>query len=138
MVSLAPDALRALDAQPVVRSVTSPTGTPSVARSAVAQAAMAARTTEEVHVSSKRAAEVVAPAAPPPESRGTTMPPTTASSSQLTPDGCRYCGGALPEGRKIVFCPHCGHNLTVQHCPACNAELEVGWNFCITCGRGVS
>jgi hypothetical protein len=48
---------------------------------------------------------------------------------------CRYCSGALPDGRAVVFCPSCGHNLTVQHCPACNTELEAGWKFCITCGR---
>ncbi|MGQ0647264.1 MAG: double zinc ribbon domain-containing protein [Gemmatimonadaceae bacterium] len=50
---------------------------------------------------------------------------------------CRYCGGSLPEGRSIVFCPGCGHNLTIKHCPACNTELEVGWKFCITCGREI-
>lgn len=57
----------------------------------------------------------------------------------LAPAGasCRYCGGGLPEGRRVTFCPGCGHNLTVQHCPACATELEVGWKFCITCGRGV-
>lgn len=48
---------------------------------------------------------------------------------------CRYCSANLPEGRSVVFCPGCGHNLTVQHCPACSSELEVGWKFCITCGR---
>ncbi len=48
---------------------------------------------------------------------------------------CRYCSATLPEGRSVVFCPSCGHNLTVQHCPACDAELEIGWKFCISCGR---
>ncbi|MGQ0766474.1 MAG: zinc ribbon domain-containing protein [Gemmatimonadota bacterium] len=48
---------------------------------------------------------------------------------------CRYCSAGLPEGRAVVFCPGCGHNLTVQHCPACSSEMEVGWKFCITCGR---
>ena len=51
---------------------------------------------------------------------------------------CRYCGSALPEDRAVVFCPSCGHNVTVQHCPACNTELEVDWKFCITCGRDTS
>jgi hypothetical protein len=50
-------------------------------------------------------------------------------------DKCRYCSAALPDNRAVVFCPSCGHNLTVQHCPACNTELETGWKFCITCGR---
>jgi hypothetical protein len=48
---------------------------------------------------------------------------------------CRYCGGELPEGRAITFCPHCGQNLTVLNCPACGTELDVGWKFCTTCGR---
>ena len=51
---------------------------------------------------------------------------------------CRYCGGALPVGRKVTFCPHCGQNLTVRHCPACSSELEIGWKFCVTCGRSVN
>jgi hypothetical protein len=34
-----------------------------------------------------------------------------------------------------MFCPHCGQNLTVVQCPACSAELEIGWKFCPTCGR---
>ena len=50
---------------------------------------------------------------------------------------CRYCGHALPEGRPVTFCPHCGQNVTVRLCPACSTELEVGWHFCITCGRAM-
>ena len=75
------------------------------------------------------------PVAPP---TGTQMaPPRPAPSPALAGSACRYCGGGLPEGRRVTFCPSCGHNLTVQHCPACATELEVGWKFCITCGRGV-
>jgi hypothetical protein len=50
---------------------------------------------------------------------------------------CRYCSGALPETRLVKFCPHCGHNLQVHNCPACGAELETGWKFCVACGKGV-
>ncbi len=63
---------------------------------------------------------------------------TRASASEHEAGGCRYCGGVLPDGRKVTFCPHCGHNLTVQHCPACGTECEVDWKFCITCGRDVA
>ena len=68
--------------------------------------------------------------------------PAATVARQATPAGvmggtCRYCSGALPPGRRTVFCPHCGQNLTVQRCPACGTELEVGWKFCITCGRGM-
>lgn len=60
-----------------------------------------------------------------------------ANPQQPAGGSCRYCSGALPEGRRIVFCPHCGQNLTIQHCPACSTELEMGWKFCTTCGRAV-
>ncbi len=52
-----------------------------------------------------------------------------------TGEDCPYCKGDLPAGRHISFCPHCGQDLTVVHCPACGGELEHGWKFCVTCGR---
>lgn len=55
-----------------------------------------------------------------------------------TGEQCRYCNGALPAGRRITFCPHCGQNLTVVNCLACGTELELGWKFCTTCGRPVT
>ncbi len=79
------------------------------------------------------------PAPPPPSVQLPNMPvaravPAPARRGQ----GCRYCGGELPDGRTVVFCPSCGHNLTVKHCAACNSELEVDWKFCITCGRSAN
>ena len=52
-----------------------------------------------------------------------------------TGENCGFCKGALPPGRSISFCPHCGQDLTMVHCPACGSELERGWKFCVTCGR---
>lgn len=52
-------------------------------------------------------------------------------------ESCRFCGGRLPEGRPIAFCPHCGQDQTVRNCEACGSELELGWKFCTTCGRKV-
>ena len=52
-------------------------------------------------------------------------------------DDCRFCGGHLPDGRPVTYCPHCGQNLSVKNCPACGTELEAGWKFCVTCGRTV-
>ncbi|HXY70601.1 MAG TPA: zinc ribbon domain-containing protein [Gemmatimonadales bacterium] len=51
---------------------------------------------------------------------------------------CAFCGGQLPVGRAVIFCPHCGQNVGVVHCPSCGAELDVGWRFCITCGQQMS
>jgi hypothetical protein len=61
--------------------------------------------------------------------------PGTGSIVPTAGERCRSCDGALPEGRAITFCPHCGQNLTTMNCPACGSELELGWNFCPTCGR---
>lgn len=60
------------------------------------------------------------------------------STTGVQGGSCRYCGGALPDDRRTIFCPHCGQNLTVQRCPACATELDSAWKFCITCGRGVA
>jgi hypothetical protein len=48
---------------------------------------------------------------------------------------CPYCQGELPVGREAFYCPFCGGNLKGVKCPDCRTELEVGWSFCITCGR---
>jgi hypothetical protein len=55
-------------------------------------------------------------------------------------ESCRYCGGQLPLDRPgaLNFCPHCGQNLQVHNCPACGAELEAGWKFCVACGKSVA
>ncbi|MBK5189178.1 MAG: zinc ribbon domain-containing protein [Gemmatimonadaceae bacterium] len=62
----------------------------------------------------------------------------TAGASSAPGTACRYCGGTLPDGRRVMFCPSCGQNLMVQRCPACGTELEIHWKYCITCGRGVA
>jgi hypothetical protein len=57
------------------------------------------------------------------------------SSSDADHCDCHFCGGTLPNGRAITYCPYCGLDLTVRHCPACSTELERSWRFCVTCGR---
>jgi predicted amidophosphoribosyltransferase len=71
------------------------------------------------------------------QERGGSQPRHSAQTIAASGD-CHYCGGHLPDGRRITFCPHCGQNLTVPHCPACSTELELAWKFCTTCGRGVA
>ncbi len=128
------------------------------------QVALAGRTTETFETPSEAELDAVAPPAPPPPAAPVSPAPSqstprrssassTTGADPLSPTlplsrptpvklaqggDCKYCGTALPDGRGVMFCPSCGHNLTVQHCPACNTELEVGWKFCITCGRDVS
>jgi hypothetical protein len=189
-VSLVPEALRALDAQPRVRPI-SPAPAPAERPLAAAQAELAGRATEELTVPAAAAARAKAaaaqrPEAPPPAATAATAPaapkpraapapapapaptaatappkprPAAASASAPAPKpppvakpdpapaprapvrprtpGCRYCGAELPEGREVHFCPHCGQNLTIKQCPACSTELEVGWHFCVNCGRQV-
>lgn len=84
-----------------------------------------------------RPSSAAAPRSPTPATpTGTVRQPTpiTVAAGQ----SCRYCGGALPGGRRIVFCPHCGQDLTTVNCQACGTELELGWKFCTTCGRPVA
>jgi predicted RNA-binding Zn-ribbon protein involved in translation (DUF1610 family) len=50
---------------------------------------------------------------------------------------CLYCGGTLPVGRLVNFCPHCGQSLTILRCPACQAEIDQGWRHCAGCGAPV-
>lgn len=53
-----------------------------------------------------------------------------------SPHHCPYCGGSLPSNRKVNFCPHCGQPpLGELKCPACGSEVDVGWAYCIGCGR---
>jgi hypothetical protein len=126
-VSLNANAIRALDTQSPV-----PIRHPSPV-AATRQAEMAGRATLEMPTPG--AAPVSAPVATPPSSR-----PAPAQAHPKVPaggHGCRYCGGELPDGRDAHFCPHCGQNLSIKQCPACSTELEVEWQFCITCGRQV-
>jgi hypothetical protein len=51
---------------------------------------------------------------------------------------CGRCGGTLPGGRVVNFCPQCGQNLATRHCPECDTELEVTWKHCVNCGVPVS
>lgn len=107
----------------------------------------------DAHVSINRAAEARVPDARPSgpvTSSGAAPVPrvsTPGGSERATSPGgardasrCRYCGRDLPTGsdRPVNFCPHCGQNLQVLNCPACGAELEAGWRFCVACGKAVT
>jgi len=68
-------------------------------------------------------------------------PPAVSPAFELAeetaaPNQCPYCGGSLPGARKVNFCPHCGQPpLGELKCPACGSEVDVGWAYCIGCGR---
>lgn len=136
-VALASDAVRRLDTPegrdssgPGASSETPAAGArQSRARSSAAVPAAAAVTTSSA----------TAPATPavPSARRGTSGQIRTVTVA-ATGETCRFCGGALPPGRQITFCPHCGQNITVINCVACGTELELGWSYCTTCGRAVS
>ena len=138
-VSINAAAVRSLDSQspPAVRHPSPPAST--------RQAEMAGRATLEVpasalspvslHTTRAVGSKTAAPVATPPSSQPAPAPP--AAPAHVHGIGCRYCGGELPDGRDAHFCPHCGQNLSIKQCPACSTELEVEWQFCITCGRQV-
>lgn len=50
---------------------------------------------------------------------------------------CVFCAEALPAGRRIRFCPHCGGDQRLRPCPRCDAVLEREWRYCIRCGHEV-
>ncbi|MBA2688650.1 MAG: zinc ribbon domain-containing protein [Gemmatimonadaceae bacterium] len=82
------------------------------------------------------------------DTKNTTIqePPQASAESEVNPsalelgsvENCRFCGGTLPEGRAVTYCPHCGQNLAVRNCPACGTELDKNWRFCVTCGRSAA
>jgi hypothetical protein len=102
------------------------------------------------HRTGSGAIPVGVPSAAPPltaPSTGAAAAPSPVAPPEITPrraprpvniepgEHCLFCKGELPTGRPISFCPHCGQDLTIVHCPACGSELERGWKFCVTCGR---
>jgi predicted RNA-binding Zn-ribbon protein involved in translation (DUF1610 family) len=144
-VSLAPEALRRIraltaSAEPAASdgaataAPSQQTTSPAAASAATAPASPAINATFPVSAppapETSAAIPTAAPSAPPPAALSSLMNATI-------PEGCRFCGGTLPEGRTVIYCPHCGNNLSVSRCPACGSELEKGWKFCATCGRGV-
>jgi hypothetical protein len=54
----------------------------------------------------------------PSSSEGTSFSIPSLATMEL-PVGCRFCGGTLPEGRTVTYCPHCGQNLAAKHCEGC-------------------
>lgn len=75
-----------------------------------------------------------APSVQPPDQ----LVPSKTVTAEDVGGSCRYCSHHLPSGRRFVFCPYCGQNLTVRQCPACSTELELDWKFCVTCGRSAA
>ncbi len=89
------------------------------------------------------------PPAPPPESAEAAdreedqneKPPLAGAAFELaeqseTPRQCPYCGETLPGSRKVNFCPQCGQPPSGElRCPACGGEVDVGWSYCVSCGR---
>jgi hypothetical protein len=145
-VSLAPEALRRIraltaSAEPAAAAAApEAAATPAQASSAAPASAQPApsnpaiNATFPVSAPSTPASSTPAPSAP----EAPAAPAALSSLMNATiPEGCRFCGGTLPEGRTVIYCPHCGNNLSVSRCPACGSELEKGWKFCATCGRGV-
>ncbi|HEX4681168.1 MAG TPA: zinc ribbon domain-containing protein [Gemmatimonadaceae bacterium] len=153
MVSLAPAALRSLEAgpddpstplagpaiagRPRVPNAAAPSPTPAAQASTPAPSA---QPPQPAPATASRQSSVATPAI---SSRAVPGPMSTPVASRsgvkaIAPvpgERCRACNEILPPGKEITFCPHCGQNLTTMNCPACGSELEVGWKFCPACGR---
>ena len=73
----------------------------------------------------------------PPPPRMTAEPDPRPKLLRDSAPRCSFCGGRLPAGRTVNFCPHCGQNQSFTRCPECQSELELGWRHCISCGHSV-
>ena len=124
-VALAPEWLHLLDAQTRASGAQGAVGTPTPGRAAGPHRTASGALPQMSGTPSAVAAQV-ADASP----RRTSRPVAVTAGEH-----CTFCNGELPAGRQISFCPHCGQDLTMVHCPACGSELERGWKFCVTCGR---
>ena len=124
-VALAPEWLHLLDAQTRSSGTQGTVATPTPGRSPTLH-----RTGSGAFAlgGTPAASPGVPPEASPPRRAAKTI-------DVVTGEQCQFCNGELPAGRQISFCPHCGQDLTIVHCPACGSELERGWKFCVTCGR---
>ena len=137
-------AARSASAQAAATTIVPPAQPPAQSQAASpsqprsAPTAPAAPPRASARQSAPPASMLATPNTPPasvPRVSGGAATPGTGSIIPNAGERCRSCDGALPEGRAITFCPHCGQNLTTMNCPACGSELELGWNFCPTCGR---
>jgi len=52
-----------------------------------------------------------------------------------TPRQCPYCGETLPGSRKVNFFPVRAAAFGRAALPACRREMDVGWRYCVSCGR---
>jgi hypothetical protein len=129
-LTLAPvaDAMVTPVAVPVAGGFTSGAYAPALAAGSPTQTPAAAEVTA--------AYDTMAPGAADPIAMSPQVPSLLSSLTNMTvPTGCRFCGGTLPDGREVNYCPHCGENLKTKRCPACGSEMDTAWQFCVTCGK---
>lgn len=55
----------------------------------------------------------------------------------VTDEACVFCGGELPLGRVVNYCPFCGADQSQRPCPSCGELLDPLWRFCVSCGTRV-
>lgn len=73
---------------------------------------------------------------PPPVSEPSPIRNPQSRGDALAANQCEYCGGVLPAKREVSFCPHCGQPAAGDlKCPACGSAVDVGWAYCLSCGR---
>jgi hypothetical protein len=132
------------DFEPIVRPQAGTPALPQAGTPALPQAGTPALP-RELRLESRRpmafSAEPTPPPSPPmvpPPPRMTAEPEPARAHPRDSGVRCGFCGGRLPGGRTVNFCPHCGQNQSLTRCPGCQAELELGWRHCINCGHVVA
>ncbi|HKV76352.1 MAG TPA: zinc ribbon domain-containing protein [Gemmatimonadales bacterium] len=94
---------------------------------------------DEVRLSMPELDDIVTRHAAPPPPPPTPDPPVHIRRTTTAPPAqCSFCGGTLPTGRVVNFCPHCGQNQSMGHCPACQAEVDLDWKHCVKCGQALA
>jgi hypothetical protein len=51
---------------------------------------------------------------------------------------CGRCAGVLPPHHVVNFCPNCGADQARTRCLSCQANVEAGWRYCISCGASLN
>src|SRR3954452_933944 len=134
-VALAPDALAKLEDRPGVDSTAETPLAPAPPIREAGTAPFRASATSTVTAATapasaaRPASNVATGPVPRANASASVSPPSVPTTSgprrptrpiTVSPTGeqCPHCKGELPAGREISFCPHCGQDLTVLHCPA--------------------
>jgi len=119
---------------PAAKPTTGAAAPPS-AKPAPPKAPPPARPVDRVAPTPARPPAAPAPSEPKRSAERAPLEKVSATGSTESGSKCVHCGSTLPTGKRVAFCPFCGHQLLAIRCPGCGTEIEPGWRHCISCGH---